>query len=243
MARTSNMDNKPKRALIYGSSGTGKTTLAGTFPNPIFIDLDNGMESLRNIDVEYYMIDAKPTEDPDAIKILGEKSASKDNGYLKTIGMLEHFLNTLGPNDTLVLDSLTIFSDYAMLHVLDLANQKTPRIQDWGAGQKLVESCVSSFRSAKCHIVVIAHEEFTKDDDSGVISWLPLTIGKLRTKLPLYFDEVYRAYAELGKGDKKGKMIYGIETSPTRRTTAKSRAQLVGNIEFPTFDNLYKKEK
>lgn len=243
MARTSNMAEKPKRVLIYGASGSGKTTLAGTFPNPVFIDLDDGVESLSHLDIEYYMIDQRDTTDPDAISILGEKSAKNDNGYLKTIALLEHFLNTLGPKDTLVLDSLTIFSDYAMAHVLSLASQKTPRIQDWGAGQALVEACVSAFRGSKCHIVVIAHEEFTKDEESGIISWLPLTIGKLRTKLPLYFDEVYHSYTERGKGKEKDKITYGIETSPTRRVTAKSRFKLVGNIEFPTYNSLYKKEK
>lgn len=243
MARTSTMHNKPKRVLLYGASGSGKTYLAGTFPSPVFIDLDDGMTTLMASDIEYYTVDTKPTLDKDAITILGAKSAAKDNGYLKTIALLEHFLNTLDSSSTLVLDSLSIFTDYALEHTLSLANQKTPRIQDWGAAQKLIESTISAFRDAKCHIVVIAHEEFTKDEESGVISWLPMTIGKLRSKLPLYFDEVYHNYAERGKGTNKGEMIYGIETSPTRRTTAKSRCNLVGNIEFPKFSTLYKQEK
>ena len=242
MARTSTMKNKAKRVLLYGPSGSGKTYFAGTFPNPVFIDLDDGMLTLKHKDVEYYTIDEKSTLDKDAIKILGTKYAEKNNGYLKSIAMLEHFLNTLDNNATLVLDSLSIFTDYALKHVLDAASQKTPRIQDWGAAQKLIENNISLFREGQCHIVVTAHEEFNKDDDSGIISWLPMTIGKLRTKLPLYFDEVYHTYAEKGKGSEKGKMIYGLETSPTRRTTAKSRCNLVGNIEFPEFSTLYKKE-
>ena len=244
MARTSNMEEKPKRVLLYGASGSGKTTLAGTFPNPVFIDLDDGMESLSDKDVEYYTISDRETTDPDAVEILGPKLV-KANGYLKTVEIIEHFLNTLGPSDTLVIDSLTIFSDYAMRHVLGLAGQKTPRIQDWGAGQGLVEGCVSAFRGSACNIIVIAHEEFTKDDESGIISWLPLTIGKLRTKLPLYFDEVYYCSAKKAKGkDASVPTIFSIETSPTRRVTAKSRFKLVGNIEFPTYNNLYnKKEK
>jgi len=240
MARTKDIKNKPKRVIIYGPSGSGKTYFAGSFPNPIFIDLDDGMATLAHVDVEYYTINGSPTEDVEAVKLMGDKLAESSNSYLKTIALLEHYINTLDDSSTLVLDSLSIFTDAALEHVLDLGGVKTPRIQDWGAAQKLIETVISAFRKARCHVVVIAHEQFMKDEDSGLISWLPLTIGKLCTKLPLYFDEVYHSYAERGKGSEKGKMIYGIETSPTRRTTAKSRSALIGNIEFPTFENLYK---
>ena len=38
----------PKTFLFYGKSGTGKTTLAGTFPKPLFLDVnENGTSSVR----------------------------------------------------------------------------------------------------------------------------------------------------------------------------------------------------
>ena len=40
-------------ALVYGRAGTGKTLLGGTFPNPIFVDTDNGLLSLRKKDVAF----------------------------------------------------------------------------------------------------------------------------------------------------------------------------------------------
>jgi len=240
MARTNKLKNSVKRIVIYGPSGSGKTTFAGTFPNPVFIDLDNGMLSLQDKDIEYYTIDEKPTTDPDAIKILGDRLATKGDAYTKTVELLEHFLNTLDKDSTLVLDSLSLFSDYALEKVLALESVKSPRIQDWGSSQKLIEKTMQLLRQGQCNIIVIAHEQFVKDEDSGMISWLPLTIGKLASKLPLYFDEVYHSYVERGKGTKKGEVIYGIETTPTRRTTAKSRCKLSGNIEFPTFEKLYK---
>lgn len=43
----------PKTFLFYGKSGTGKTTLAGTFPKPLFLDInENGTASVDNKDAQ-----------------------------------------------------------------------------------------------------------------------------------------------------------------------------------------------
>lgn len=241
MANTKNLLKNVRRVLLYGPSGTGKTTLASTFPNPIFVDLDDGMLSLEGQDITYYTITENPSQDPDLIDLIGERLAKGKDGFSKSAECIEKLCNTLGSNDTLVIDSITFLNDYALNSVLKSENQKKPRIQDWGAAQKLVEGIVSEINFAACNIVVIAHEQFIKDEESGFVSWLPMTIGKLATKLPIYFDEVYHCYVERGKGKARDEMIYGIETSPSRRTTAKSRSHLTGNIEYPTYEKLYKK--
>lgn len=45
--------DKGWKILVYGDSGSGKTYFAGTFPDPLFLDLEDGMRSLlplkRNI--------------------------------------------------------------------------------------------------------------------------------------------------------------------------------------------------
>jgi len=242
MARTSDITNLVKRVIIYGPSGSGKTQLAATYPNPVFIDFDKGMLTLKDKDIEYYIIKNKPTIDPDAIKIIGEKSALKDNAYLKSATLIEHFANVLREDSTLVLDSLSTFSNYVLAHVLKLARLEVPRIQDWGAAQKIIETTVELLTECECNIVLVAHEEFLTDKKTGaILRILPMTIGKLAAKLPLYFDEVYHTYT--AKGDKKNNFtkIFGIETSGDRRTCAKSRLNLTANIEFPTYDKLYGK--
>jgi hypothetical protein len=39
--------NPISKWVLYGASGSGKTYMAGTFPKPLFLDLENGMASLR----------------------------------------------------------------------------------------------------------------------------------------------------------------------------------------------------
>lgn len=244
MANAKNMSSTTLKVLLYGPSGTGKTTLCSSFPNPHFVDADNGMLSVSGKDLTYITVSNKETTDPDFLEIckLRKKDLTrfpKSEAFTKATFLIEHWANTLTEEDTLIVDSLTFMNDWAMSYVCKLAGVPQPRIQDWGAAQKMLENIFEQVNDVKCNLVIIAHEQFVKDEDSGVISWLPLTIGKLATKIPIYFDEVWRTYTERSKsGDSKGEQVYGIETRPTRRTTAKSRLQLPEKVETPTYQKI-----
>src|SRR4249919_3309088 len=41
--------DKGWKILVYGDSGSGKTYFAGTFPDPLFLDLEDGMRSLLQL--------------------------------------------------------------------------------------------------------------------------------------------------------------------------------------------------
>lgn len=238
MANAKNISlDDPMKVLIYGPSGSKKTILASTFPDPHFVDFDNGMRTLRGRDVNYITVNNRPTNDEDFIELFGEKKA-KLSGYEKGVMLIEHWANTLTREQTLIVDSLTFLNDYALAHVLKLQNQKTPRIQDWGATQKLLEMILEQLNNVECNLIIICHEQFTKDEESGIISWLPLTIGKLATKIPVYFDEVWRSYSEQKGGGKNMETLYGIQTVPTRRSTAKSRLNLPTAIVEPSYSKI-----
>ena len=55
MANTKNItvENVELKVLVYGDSGTGKTTFLSTFPNLYVFDFDVGVLSIRGKDVEY----------------------------------------------------------------------------------------------------------------------------------------------------------------------------------------------
>ena len=43
------VQDKGWKILVYGDSGSGKTYFAGTFPDPLFLDLEDGMRSLLQL--------------------------------------------------------------------------------------------------------------------------------------------------------------------------------------------------
>lgn len=44
------------KAVIYGASGTGKTTFGGSCPKPIFISAEGGLLSIAHLNPEYVEI-------------------------------------------------------------------------------------------------------------------------------------------------------------------------------------------
>jgi thymidine kinase len=239
MANTKDIDvSKGMKILLYGPSGTGKTELASTFPNPHFIDLDRGLLSLSGKDIKYITISAKETTDPDFLAIPKGDRYAKADPFTKAMKLAEYWANTLTEDDTLVVDSISFLNEYAVDYILKIANQATPRIQDWGAAQGMLSDFLEQLNDVKCNVIIIAHNQFVKDEQSGFVSWLPDTIGKLATKISVYFDEVYLTGVERGRGNERDKVIYYIETVPTRATTAKSRLGLPNRIDDPTYAKL-----
>ena len=51
-AKDISIENLKLKILVYGKSGTGKTSFACCFPKPYIADFDNGMLSQRGRDVD-----------------------------------------------------------------------------------------------------------------------------------------------------------------------------------------------
>jgi hypothetical protein len=240
MANAKDIDiEKGMKILLYGPAGTGKTEFASTFPNPHFIDLDNGMLTVAGKDITYVTISQKKTTDPLFLDNVDKRYHDKC-AYQKAVKMIEYWANKLTKDDTLIIDSWTFMNEFVMKFVLKLANQGTPRIQDWGAAQGLLIGILDQINDLECNVIIIAHTQFVKDENSGFVSWLPDTIGKLATKMSVFFDEVYLMSAERGKGADKDKVVYVTTTVPTRSTTAKTRLKLPNRIENCTYSKLIK---
>ena len=81
--------------------------------------------------------------------------------------------------------------------------------------------------SLPCNFIVLAHEQFVKDELTGRVWCLPLITGKYAYRIGGDFDEVY--YATV-KPNPQGKEVYSLETKPSGIITAKSRLDLPATI-------------
>lgn len=205
------------KTLVYGSPGSGKTWYEGTFPRPFVFDFDDGAITLvgaTNPDIEWETY--KASEGPDI--------------WPKFERLFMHTLKR-DDIDTVCIDSITTLSDYILWFYKKLdgnwpsGRKVPPKIQDY---QRLIthlkdffyqvtQQCVESGK----HIVVTAHERIiTTESPTQAIVSVPLVTGQhLPQQMPLWFDEVYYAFA---KGP-KANVRHMLRTVQTSSTLGKSR--------------------
>lgn len=245
------------QALIWGPSKAGKTVLAGSFPKPLFVDYDDGMESIKTA-IRKGWID----QDEEDVRFTTFYEEEKEEfGYVKNPTALENsvdFVNYWLQDErhdeweTLVLDSVTSMCNYAINQALKNLNKlesytdsfsKSSRVsmrimarQDWGPAMSLVENIIDEMREKADllgkHLVIIAHEHHETTDSGAILTKEPHVIGQvLRQHLPNKFDEVWYL-----SRNKSGDRV--LQTEETNRVVAGSRLGVPDGLEDPTYKRI-----
>ena len=193
--------SKPTIITVTGHPGIGKTTMAATFPKPIVIRFEDGLESVPE------------DKRPDAFPLV------------KTVDQLWEQLTALINEDhdykTLIVDSVTqaesLFGDYVLASDPKGATNLAQANGGYGAGYGAVSALHGRLRKATqilnekkgMHIVFVAHSEVASVDlpDEDPYSRYELRLHK--KSAPHYSDNVHMvAYLRLetftrGEGDIK----------------------------------------
>jgi len=164
--------DRPIVATICGDSGLGKTTLAATFPTPIVIRAEDGLQAIS----EDLRPDAFPMVDgPDSLWDQIRTLLSEDHNY-----------------KTLIIDSVTALERMFIQSVID-SDSKNPRtinqaLGGYGAGlnavatmhQRLRQGCGMLNTRKGMHIVFVAHAdtETIELPDSDPYTRYNLRLGK-----------------------------------------------------------------
>jgi len=193
--------DRPVIATIFGNAGMGKTTLAVTFPNPIVIRAEDGLQAIPS------------SQRPDAFPLLTKPEELWDQLFALTSE--EHSYKTL------IVDSVTALERMFIQYVVDTDPKKPKSIQQamggYGAGLSMVAGMHARIRKAagvladkrNMHTVFIAHSEVGTEnppDDESFSKWGLRLSGKSE---PNYVDDVdLVGYLKLetfttGEGDKK----------------------------------------
>ncbi len=154
------------KALIYGDSGTGKTSFGATAPNVIFASAEAGLLSVWNKRIPYVEIKT-----------------------LKDLHDLYFYLVKGGhPYETVVIDSISEINDLIKSQ-LEAKRGRALQIQDWGEIAKQIEDVLRKFRSLDMHVIMIAQESIARDDQK-IIKYTPSLNGKTATKIAYFMDIV-----------------------------------------------------
>lgn len=151
---------EPSRSfVIYGPSGTGKTTLSGTFPKPIlFADVrDRGTDSISEYPADEIMI--TEIESMEDIELLVEEV--KDNP---------------GKYKTVVIDTVTQLQQIAIEEVVANKKKKSKgrpgdwgsmTMKDWGEVSSLMKEWIIALRDLPVQTVFLAQHRVFNSADEG----------------------------------------------------------------------------
>jgi AAA domain-containing protein len=224
--------------MIYGESGTGKTTLAGSADavpsmRPVLvIDIEGGTESLRHSYPEVEVVRVRTWQEMQSIY-----NALYEGGH----GF-----------QTVVLDSLTEIMKFSMYQIMgDLVKRgrnsgeevdpDIPSMREWGKNIEQVRRFVRGFRDLPINTIFTALVRSEKDAKSGITTFMPSLSGKVAGEVAAFLDLVFYYYVkDLGDTEEGGQTRL-LLTRRTERAIAKDRSgKLPMVIESPTMLELYK---
>lgn len=192
--------NRPVIATITGDPGVGKTSLAATFPNPIFIRAEDGLQSI-------------PEESrPDAFPLL----QNVDDLWSQFTALIneEHHYKTV------VVDSVTELETMFGRHVVESDPKKPKSLAQaqggYGAGFQAVATLHARVRRAAqvlndngLHVIFIAHSDVSTIEPPDGDSYTRYDLRLHKKSMTHYVDNVDMvAYLRLqmfthGDGDRK----------------------------------------
>lgn len=175
--------------MLWGAAGSGKTTLAASGPgNKLLVNFDpDGPASLGTRD-DVSILDLSNQK-----HTIVEKFKSDDPFNLSKV------LSSDDAPDTLIIDSLTSYSQYAVEQGIALTKGATverPSPGAYGARNALTLRLISGMlrltgRYNK-NIIFVSHEDAPTTDDSGSVLYITMMLGgKLPDQAALQISEVW----------------------------------------------------
>jgi len=149
--------------LIYGRSGTGKTTIGSTFPKPLlFVDIqEKGTDSISNV------------EGVDVITVSTWAELEEVYWYLGTGAGKEKY-------KSVVLDQVSSMQDFAMAHAMEEEGKDQMSQRLWGITGGLMKTWLLNYRDltdSGINVGFIAHDRATKGEGSDEDETLDPSIG------------------------------------------------------------------
>lgn len=218
--------------LIYGEQGTGKTTIAGTFPGPVvYVDCnEEGTLSVRGQGHKRFRVRKFDT-------------LEGIYWYLKT---QKH------PFKTVVIDTTTQLADIGMQKVLEEDDHSgLPIRKHWGQNTQLMKTWLILFRNLEMNTVFTAQvrrlDEEDLDDDESYTK-VPMLSPAVRAVLGAAVDIIGYSYIKEVEKEVKGRVkkgySYRLRIGPHSEILTKVRTKrgvkYPAVLEDPTYDKLIK---
>jgi len=223
-------------ALIYGGTGSGKTSLLRTCRLPLHVDSfdPGGTKVLQGEAILNGVLYPDEMANGNIIVDSRYENENPKNPWAADEWDKEfHKKSLMGYFDrlgTYAIDSATTWAQTIIYGVMKKAGRAGghPFQNDWLPQMAIIENAIRVMLSLPCDVVFIGHDDSDKDEATGRMFISLMITGKLKRRVPLMFDEVYVA---LTKETSKG-VEYQLLTQKTGLYQAKSRLANRGQLEM-----------
>lgn len=220
------------KGLIFGDAGAGKTTYAISLPGPVLVlDFDKKIGSAAN-----YWKDKRPELlETVEVKQFSTNKVTQDP-FLKFRAILDECDRAIEsgkfPYETVVLDSLTMYSEALMAHVIKAnpgvrrAIKDVPALQDYQVANILFKQDMGRLLDFPCNVITIGHVKRTQIEGEPEKNQVMLS-GQLAGYVPKIFREVWYASSSL---DKEGKPEHRFLTRNNGKYECRTDIQKIPSV-------------
>lgn len=245
----------PVSIALYGRSGSGKTTFAGTLPTPIlYLNIrDNGTESIADLGDDVDVVDIETSEELKELILWAHKKASKDKLIYKSI-----VLDTMSQLQGIIVEELC--EKKTLKKGQNPGDFGTLTKQEWGQVAGDLKSVIMDVRNLGITSCFIAQERIFNagdEEDDGLDQLepevgpklMPSVKNDLNASVSIIANTFIRVRVKTIKDDKgrKRKEItkeYSLRIGPNQVYTTKIRkpkgVEVPDYIVDPTFRKLKK---
>lgn len=218
------------KVLVYGTSGSGKTYFASTFPDPVFIDLEGGLGTTKT----------KPLRIPkDPKRVVDNFPELVETGTM----LSESLKGGKAPFKTVVIDSLSEMVEIVLRNILSEfdANRQyedQPTQADYGKLNRDFMKLFRAFLRLPCNIVftnVIAPRKY--EEEQIAPSFVGNRIGPEVCRLVDAIGFTYTTRS--GKGDAE-EIRYLVNFANTPDHVGKDRLGIGNKSKSNSFDAVFK---
>lgn len=168
------------KVLVVGPPGAGKTRFAATFPNPVFLDMEGRLLSIRErTDIPVFSITS--------IGDLEEVYAMLHQEPRVRRNLLDGY-----DVQTVVLDTVDEMVKIMIKERITQERLEAPRIQDYQYFADKGRSIMRSFRNLPgLNVIFNCHLRDSKDEESGRVEKRPDIPGALGNEIAAFVDEAW----------------------------------------------------